>query len=46
MNLINGETKNIPKSLNKDELLERIKETYLINEKSIKKLSKDLGKEF
>ena len=41
MNLINGETKNIPKSLNKDELLERIKETYLINEKSIKKLSKD-----
>ena len=41
MNLINGEAKNIPKSLNKDELLERIKETYLINEKSIKKLSKD-----
>ena len=41
MNLINGERKNIPKSLNKDELLERIKETYLINEKSIKKLSKD-----
>ena len=39
--IINGETKNIPKSLNKDELLERIKETYLINEKSIKKLSKD-----
>ena len=41
MNLINEEAKNIPKSLNKDELLERIKETYLINEKSIKKLSKD-----
>ena len=33
MNLINEEAKNIPKSLNKDELLERIKETYLINEK-------------
>ena len=43
MNLINEEAKNIPKSLNKDELLERIKETYLINEKSIKKLSKDFS---